>query len=321
MKRDRHSTKVAGIDVGKRFLDVAVHGGETTRVTNDEAGIAGLLEWLKARGVLRVGMEATGGYQNGVGAALEAAGFEVVVHKPAEIRAFAVFKRLKAKTDPIDAVLIAAATACSDAVKAVSDPRLVELAERLTAYEQASERLAEQKTQMEHVTLADLKQALNEQIALAEAFKAKLLKAILTLIQAHADLASRYALLLSLPGVGPVVGAGLIVRMPELGVMTRGQAASLLGVAPFDRQSGQFKGQSFISGGRSRPRRLLYLAALAARRSDPDFKAFAQKLADKGKPAKVVLVALMRKLIEAANLVLARGKAWEKHHVTAQAVG
>ena len=321
MKQQEFNTKVAGIDVGKHHLDVAVHGGEATKVANAAAGIKSLLVWLQAHCVRRVGMEATGGYHNRVCAALEAAGFEVVVHKPQEIRAFAVFKRLKAKTDSIDARLIAAATAQSDAVKAASDSRLVELAERFTAYEQATDRLAEQKIQMEHVTLKDLRRDLEKQIALAEAFKAKLLESIVALIKSHADLAARFDLLLSLPGVGPVVAASLLVRMPELGTMSQGQAASLLGVAPFDRDSGIFKGKRTIWGGRSRPRRLVYLAALAARRSDPGLKAFAQRLADKGKAPKVVLVAVMRKLIVAANVVLARGTPWEKRGVTAVSVG
>lgn len=104
--------------------------------------------------------------------------------------------------------------------------------------------------------------------------------------------------------------------MPELGAMYRGQAASLLGVAPFDRDSGQFKGMRFIAGGRSRPRRMLYLAALGAKRCDTSFKAFAQRLLDRGKAPKLVIVAVMRKLIEAANLVLARGQPWVKHAAT-----
>ena len=106
-----------------------------------------------------------------------------------------------------------------------------------------------------------------------------------------------------------IVAAALVVRMPELGRMKHGQAAALLGVAPFDRDSGQFKGQRFISGGRKRPRRLVYLAALKARR-DPTFKAAADQLLARGKPKKVILVAVMRRLIEAANLVLSRGHPW-----------
>lgn len=99
--------------------------------------------------------------------------------------------------------------------------------------------------------------------------------------------------------------------MPELGQMKRGQAASLLGVAPFDRDSGQYRGLRFITGGRSRPRRMMYLASLAAKRCDPALKAFAQRLAQNGKPPKLINVAIMRKLVEAANLVLARGTPWQ----------
>lgn len=135
-------------------------------------------------------------------------------------------------------------------------------------------------------------------------------------VKAHPDLAARLKLAMSLPGFGPIVAAGVVIRMPELGAMERGQAASLLGVAPFDRDSGQFKGLRFIGGGRARPRRLLYLAALSAKRCDPDFKRFAHRLLARGKPPKVALVAVMRKLIEAANIVLARGQPWVKHAAT-----
>ena len=136
---------------------------------------------------------------------------------------------------------------------------------------------------------------------------------ILLAAGAGAALLARFKLLLSLPGVGPIVAATLVVRMPELGRMRRGQAAALLGVAPYDRDSGQWKGQRFIVGGRTRPRRMLYLAALSARRCDPTLKAFAEHLTARGKPAKIVLVAVMRKLIEAANIVLGRSQPWLRH--------
>ncbi|MDB5470875.1 MAG: transposase family protein, partial [Caulobacter sp.] len=134
--------------------------------------------------------------------------------------------------------------------------------------------------------------------------------------KAEPDLLARFRLLISLPGVGPIVAASLVIRMPELGAMKRGQPAALLGVAPFDRDSGQLKGQRFIAGGRARPRRMVYIAALSAKRFDPALKAFAQRLADAGKPAKPIIVAVMRKLIEAANLVLARQQPWVKHQPT-----
>ena len=164
--------------------------------------------------------------------------------------------------------------------------------------------------------LEDVATAFRAQIAALERLKAKLARAVLAQIKLCPDLLARDRLLLSLPGVGPIVAATLVVRMPELGSMKRGQAAALAGVAPFDRDSGQWKGLRFIAGGRSRPRRMLYLAALQAKRCCPSLKAFADQLLARGKPAKLVIVAVMRKLIEAANLVLSRGQPWLKHATT-----
>jgi transposase len=311
MEQRQTSTKIAGIDVGKSKLDGAVHGLEdTTQIDNAPAGFSELIGWLKAREVGRVGLEATGGYERAVRQALEAAGFEVVVHQPIEVRRFAQMKRWRAKTDRLDAQLIAAATAQVDAVRAAQDPRLQALAERLTTYEQITDQAAQLKTFLEHVTLADLTKAVRAQIRAMTALKAKLAAEILKQIKAHDDLLARYRLLVSLPGFGPIVAATHVIRMPELGRMRRGQPASLIGVAPFARDSGQHKGQRFIGGGRDRPRRMLYIAALAAKRWDPTLRAFAEQLSARGKPPKLVIVAVMRKLVEAANLILSRGQPW-----------
>jgi transposase len=311
MEQRQTNTKIAGIDVGKSKLDGAVHGLEDTlQVANGPTGVSALIGWLKAREVGRVGLEATGGYERGVRQALEAAGFEVVVHQPIEVRRFAQLKRWRAKTDRLDAQLIAAATTQVEAVRAAQDPRLQVLAERLTAYEQITDQAAQLKTFLEHVTLTDLVKALRAQIRAMTMLKARLAAEILKQIKAHDDLLARYRLLLSLPGFGPIVAATHVIRMPELGQMRRGQPAALIGVAPFARDSGQYKGLRFISGGRARPRRMLYLAALAAKRWDPTLKAFAEGLLARGKPPKLVIVAIMRKLVEAANLVLSRRQPW-----------
>ena len=311
MERVKASTKIAGIDVAKSKLDVAVHGSsQVVQFTNDAEGFERLGAWLAAQGVIRVGLEATGGYERAVVSWLQANGYEVVIHQPIEVRMFAKLKRCRAKNDRLDAILIAAATAQVDAVKAAADPLLVELAERMTAYEQAADQLAQLKTYLEHVTLPDLKATYLAQIQHAKAWKRQLLVDLVARIKARPDLARRYALLMSLPGVGPVVAAGLVVRMPELGAMSPAQAACLLGVAPFDRDTGTFKGQRHIAGGRARPRRLVYIAARAASRHDPGFRAFADRLRAAGKKANVVLVAVMRKLIHAANLILARQTPW-----------
>lgn len=311
MERVKLSTNVAGIDVSKPKLDVgALASGELAQFANETAGFEPLGAWLRERGIRRVGLEATGGYERRLVAWLRANGFEVVVHQPLEIRLFARLKRRRAKNDRIDAMLIAAATAQVEAVKAAADPLLGDLCEWMTAYEQTSDELARLKTSLEQVSLPPLRAIYEARIEAAKACKQQLLAEIVRQIQAREDLARRYALLISLPGVGPVVAASLVVRMPELGALSPGQAASLLGVAPFDHDSGRFKGQRHIAGGRTRSRRMVYLAALSASRCDAGLRAFAERLRAAGKKPKVVLVAVMRKLIQAANLVLARGTPW-----------
>lgn len=166
MEQTQSSTNIAGVDVGKHWLDAAMHRQpQTLRVANDETGLAQLVAWLASQAVGRVGLEASGGYEQAVRSALEAAGLEVVVHQPLEVRLPARLKRLRAKTDRIDAALIAAATAQVEAVRAAQDLRLAELAQRLTAYEQISDQTAKLKTFMEHVTLDDLAASLREEIA------------------------------------------------------------------------------------------------------------------------------------------------------------
>jgi transposase len=312
MERVKTSTKIAGIDVSKATLDVAVHGlDEVVQFANLAAGFEPLDRWLCLHEISRVGLEATGGYERAVVEWLQANGFEVVVHQPLEVKLFARLKRRRAKNDRIDAKLIAAATAQVDSVKAAADPLLAELAERLTAYEQASDQLARLRTCLEQVRLADLRASYEAQIEQAKAWKLDRLADVVARLKTRPDLARRYELLKSLPGVSVVVAASLVIRMPELGALEHGQAASLLGVAPFDRDSGPFRGERHIAGGRTRPRKLVYLAALVASRRDPALRALAERLKAKGKKPKVAIVAVMRKLIEWANLVLARGTPWK----------
>lgn len=311
MERVHSSRIIAGVDVGKRWLDAAiVERTDQVRVGNDAAGIGQLCAWFVRHGVGMVGMEATGGYERDARLALEAAGIDVVLHQPIEVKLFAKLNRLRSKTDKADARLIALATAQMGRQPKTADPALMELAERLTAYEQVSDQLAELRTFLESLRLADLIATMRRQIDELKALKAALAAQMLAAIKASPALMARHRLLTSLPGIGPIVAASLVVRMPELGQMQRGQAASLAGVAPHARDSGQWQGKRFISGGRSRPRRMLYLAAMAARRHDATLKRFADALAQRGKPPKLIIVAIMRKLVEAANLVLKRNHPW-----------
>jgi transposase len=311
MEQVNTSILCAGIDIAKHHLDVARDGApDRLRVDNSPEGFEPLIAWLKARGVTRVGLEASGGYERGVRAALEAAGFEVVVHQPLEIRLFAKLRRRRAKNDRLDAALIAQATAQIETCRQPRDPRLDGLAEWLTAYERCADELAALKTFLEGLTDPELRAQWQAEIVRKTKQKQALLVALRARIKPHADLEGRYQLLRSLPGVGEVVAVSLLIRMPELGRLKRGQAAALIGVAPYDRESGQWRGLRTTSGGRLRPRCMLYIAALAAKRFCAQFCVFARALTARGKPPKVVTVAVMRKLIEAANLVLARGTPW-----------
>jgi transposase len=312
MKHAEDNTSVAGIDIAKTHLDVALYGRPCVRrFKPDGPGLRRLVDWLVGQGVCRAGLEATGGYERPVMQALRLAGITVVRHQPLEVRLFARIHRIRAKNDRIDAQLIAMITAQIQTVTTQAGAGLEELAERMTAYEQISEQLAQLKTYCEHVHLDDLRARYDHLIEQTRSVKAQLLADIIARIRADPALAMRYELLRSLPGIGEVCAAVMLIRMPELGSLERGQAASLIGVAPFDRDSGLHKGQRRITGGRARPRRFLYIAALAARRCSALFMTFAQRLKDNGKRPKVVIVALMRKLIEAANLVLKRASAWE----------
>ncbi|MDC7685320.1 IS110 family transposase [Asticcacaulis sp. BYS171W] len=311
MKQVEYNIVCAGLDIGKTWLDAALaEGCVCQRFANTASGIAQLLAWLRSHGVTRIGMEASGNYERDAREALEAAAFEVVVHQPQEVRAFARFKRLRAKSDKIDAALIAKATAQWEGMVARRDKDLIEMAEILTLYEQVSDMLAQARTMAEHHRLQVVCEVQAELVSQLVRHKQGLMATILRRIRQRTDLVARFDLLRSLPGVGLVVAAVLVIRMPELGALKSGQAASLLGVAPFDRDSGAMKGMRFITGGRARPRTFVYLAALAAKRMKGGFKAFAEKLLSAGKPPKVAIVAVMRKLIEAANIVLKRQSLW-----------
>lgn len=311
LKKGQDSTKCGGVDVSKLWLDGAVCGlDDRVRVSNTAEGVSELIAWFKARGIVRVGFEATGGHERKLLMALSALELEVVMFQPLQVLAFGRFKGRKAKNDESDARLIAAATAQVDAVRAACDPLLMDLAERFTVYERISEMAAQLKTFVQQLDGEDHRAEVQAQILSLVAVKMRLARRIIATIKAEPRLAQRYGLLTSIPGIGPVIAASLVVRMPELGSMDLGQAASMLGTAPYDRDSGSFKGRRFIGGGRERPRRMMYMAALTAIRHDPGFKAFAARLVSAGKARKVAIVAVMRKLIEAANLVLKRNQPW-----------
>jgi transposase len=302
-------TKTAGVDVSKAHLDLWTLAAGAERFANDAEGIGRLVVRLGALGIERTGLEASGGYERALLRGLQAAGLEGVRLDPAKVRALARFKGLKAKTDALDARLIAEAAALSEAAVGPSAP--ARLVEQLTWLEQLAEDAARLKTRRDGFEDPGIKAKLAAKIQQIDLERKAALKALAADIKADVDLAQAYALLLSLPGVGPLTAATLLLRMPELGAMNRAKAASLAGLAPFNRDSGFFKGQRRIWGGRIRVRRPLYMAALAALRGRSDLARFGKRLIDAGKPFKLAITAVMRKLVVLANVVLSRGAPYE----------
>lgn len=311
-KMSKSSTKCAGIDVSKKSLDVAVHAStERFCETNDLAGHGRIAVRLRAAGVTRVGLEASGHYEAKLVRALRKADFEVLVLDPGQVHGYRRFKQRRAKTDPIDAALIAEVTANSEAVKASPDERLTPLAERLTLIEQITEDIARLKTRRDRFESKAMLRYLASEIARLSKRRKAELQRLTTILCKQADLKQRLELLLSIPGVGQLLALTLVIRMPELGHMDRAQAAALVGVAPINEDSGEHAGPRHIQGGRHRVRRMLFLAAFTASQHwNPLLQALYRRLLAAGKHHKVAVVACARKLIEIANAILTRGTPW-----------
>ena len=306
------STAVAGIDTAKDKLDIAVQGQASHwRVENTLRGWKQLGSDLGKAGVSRVGIEATGGYERGVVRHLREAGFTVLVLQPIQVRAFARVHLRRAKNDALDAALIAACTAAIAEPRIGPDQRLDELADLLTFVEQMEEDMARFKTRLEHIKEPRLRRMVLADIARLKTRRLAQLRLIARQLRAHHDLAARLDLVLSIPGIGERTALALIVRMPELGRISREEAAALAGLAPFDNDSGKYKGQRHIAGGRGRLRRSLFAAALpAAFRWNKALISLYKRLIARGKAHNAALTACARKLLIYANTVVARGSPW-----------
>jgi transposase len=311
-KMTQISITTAGIDTSKAKLDIAVHGRtERWQVANALPGWRTLAANLVKAGVTRVGIEATGGYERGVVEHLQTAGFTVLVMQPIQVKAFGRVHLRRAKNDALDAVLIAACAATLNDPRIASDPRLTELAGYLTFLEQAEEDIARFKTRLEHIDEPALRRLVNSDIKRLRTRRAAQMRTIARLLRDHDDLAERLDLVLSIPGIGERTALALIIRMPELGRVSREEAAALAGLAPFDDDSGKHRGQRHIAGGRGRLRRSLYAAALpAAFRWNKALIALYARLTAKGKVHKAALIACARKLLIYANTVVQRRTPW-----------
>jgi transposase len=306
------SITTAGIDTSKLKLDIAVHGRiERWQVANTLSGWRVLAANLVKAGVTRVGIEATGGYERGVVEHLRAAGFTVLVLQPMQVKAFGRVHLRRAKNDDLDAVLIAACTATLEQPKIAPDPRLAELARNLTFLEQIEEDIARFKTRLEHIDEPRLRRMVTSDIARLKARRAAQIRDIAKHLRDHDDLAKRLDLVQSIPGIGERTALALIIRMPELGQISREEAAALAGLAPFDDDSGLHRGQRHIAGGRGRLRRSLFAASLpAAFRWNKALIALYARLMANGKAHNAALIACARKLLIYANTVVQRGTPW-----------
>ncbi len=292
----------AGIDVGKSALDAHILEGNLERqFKNDKCGRRALRNWLLKHGVTRAVFEPTGRYHRNLHQGLADAGLATVLVNPLRSRRFAEAIGKLAKNDRVDAAMLARFGLLDGFESTSPQPRNLSLLSDLLALRRKL--LAELDPEAAPCPAATL-DALQADIAACD-------RRLRDCIAADAELSRRDAIIQSIPGCGPVNAACLCADMPELGTLGRRQAASLFGLAPFDRDSGQRRGGRSIRGGRAQPRHLLYMAALAAVRFEPSSKACYQRLTANGKPHKVALVAVMRRLAGLLDTLLREDRLWQ----------
>ena len=301
-----------GIDVSKTWLDVAVWPTkEAFRVTNDRDGRAELIRRLRAMPIEAIGLEASGGYEREALHALLDAGLPARRVNPLRVRQFAKACGIIAKNDRVDAFVIARFLSCVPQHPVERHPAAEALAELVTARRQLTEELTRANNQVEHVTNALLKRLAQKRATRLKADILLLDKSIALAVADDPNMARMSELMQSVPGVGPVYAHSLLAWMPELGKLSNRQVAALLGVAPFDCDSGKFQGQRRIFGGRRELRDVAYMAAMVASCHNPVFRAFKDRLRQAGKKPKVIIVAVMRKLIVALNAMIRDNQPWQ----------
>lgn len=302
-----------GIDVSKDWLDVHVApSGESFRVDNDGSGIERLKGRIEALRPERVALEATGGLETPAVAELSAAGMPVVVLNPAQVRSFAGALGKRAKTDPIDAAVIAAfAAAMRPELRALPDAETRVLADLVARRRQITAMIVAEENRARNATAKAAQKSIRRLLAALR----RELESINEDLDGHIRKSPiwlvKQDILTSMPGVGPTVARTLLAELPELGSLDRRQVAALAGLAPFTRQSGKWRGKSFIGGGRSAVRSSLFMAGLVAIRHNPILKAFRDRLVAKGKPKIVALVATMRKLLTILNAMIRDQRPWQ----------
>jgi transposase len=304
---------IIGIDVSKDRLDVAVRpSGEVFAIERNPVGLAQLALRLGALSPHLVALEATGGFETVVAAALAAARLPVVVVNPAQIRAFAKAVGQRAKTDPIDAGIIAHfAEATRPEPRPLPDEATQLLADLIARRRQILEMMVAERQREKRISVPHLRKSI---VRLLKALERELTSVdtdINDAVRGSPAWREKEDLLASVPGVGPTIARTLIAELPELGQLSRRQVAALAGLAPFTRQSGQWRGRSFIGGGRTSVRTALFMGAMVAKRHNPVLKGFFDRLVAAGKPKMVALIAVARKLLTMLNAILRDRKPWQ----------
>ena len=304
-----------GIDVAKAQLDIALGAeGDSWSVANDEPGIATLLEDLRSRKCELVVLEATGGFEIAVVSALAAAGIPVVVANPRQVRNFARATGQLAKTDRLDARILALfAERVRPEVRTLPDAAARLLDALLTRRRQISGMIVAEHNRLGFAP-APLKKSIEKHIRWLQreldGVDADLSKAI----RASPVWRAKEALYRTVPGIGPVVSRTLIADLPELGMLSHREIASLVGLAPLARDSGTMKGKRVIVGGRASVRSMLYMAAIVGVRHNPVVRAFYARLRTRGKPPKLALIACAHKLLTILNSMARTGEPWRGQH-------
>lgn len=300
-----------GLDVAKLTLDVALRpSGEPWSVPNDEAGVAALVDRLRPLHPALLVCEATGGFERTAIARLAAAGLPVVVANPRQIRDFARATGQLAKTDQIDAAILALfAERVRPTPRPLPDAATQLLDALLTRRRQLLEMLVAEKNRLGFAP-QPLHHGIQQHIRWLERQLDDVTKTLADQIEHSPVWRAKDDLLQSVPGVGPIVSAVLLAELPELGALSHKQLATLAGVAPLARDSGTFRGKRLVWGGRAGVRTALYLAALCGRRWNPQLRVFYERLIAAGKPKKVALIACARKLLTILNAMLRDNTRW-----------
>jgi transposase len=304
--------RYVGIDVSKDRLDVHVRpSGEAFAVTRDGEGLSALVARLQPLSPQVVAVEATGGFEMTVAAALAAAALPLAVVNPAQVRHYAQALGRRAKTDRIDAEVIARfAEAARPEPRRLADEATRTLADLVTRRRQIITMMVAERQRATRLPKR-LQRSCERVVRVLEAELSVLDQDIDATVRGSPAWRAKEDLLASVPSVGDITARTLIADLPELGTLDRRKIAALVGIAPFTRQSGQWQGKAAIAGGRPNVRAALFVATMSAVRHNPTIRAFRQRLLAKGKPKMVVMVACMRKLLTILNAILRDQKPWQ----------